>query len=178
MANKYIKLDLTTGRLVQQEATATGGSPSYAGQLVALGNDGMLSPTMLGSVGSPTISCVADVNLAAGDFVNLFYSAGARKARKATSVDAVANAQGYVLDSITATASGLVYLGGINSQVPKGSFTTADLGKRVFLSTTAGTVTLTPPSSADNVVQVLGNIIDVGDTLIQIAVDIEEPIVV
>lgn len=172
MADKYIRLDLTTGRLTQQEATDTGGA-GQGGKIVALGNDGLLSPTMFGSIGSPTIGVIADVNLAPGEFVNLFFTSGQRRARKANAVDATTPAHGYVLDTITATTSGVVYLDGLNSQYPRGTMTTADIGKRAFLSTSAGAITLTPPSTTGNLIQMVGVIVAVDTTSNLVSIDTE-----
>lgn len=172
MADKYVRLDLTTGRLVQQEAATTGGS-GQGGKIVALGVDGLIPGTMLGTVGAPTLEIVADTNLAAGDYVNLLYTSAQRRARKANAVDATTPAHGYVLETITAASTGLMYTDGLNSQYPRGTFTTADIGKRVFLSTTGGLITLTPPSTVGNLLQVLGTIVAVDTTANLLTIDTE-----
>jgi hypothetical protein len=162
-ANKYIKLNTTTGRLEQTSASQVGGS-GHGGELVALGDDGLIPDTMISSAaGAGTVSCIADTNLTAGNFVNIFYTSSQRRARKATATDHTIPVNGYVKDAITAAASGLVYVGGLNTAYPIGTFTAADTGKRVFLSTTAGEVTLTPPSATGNLIQVVG-VIDAVDT--------------
>lgn len=178
-ANKYVKLNTTTGRLEQQSATDVSTGASDAGKIVALGNDGLISPTMVSAAGSTSaISIIAHETLVAGDFVNLLYTAVQKRARKANATDTTLPAQGYVLDAISATASGLVYFDGLNTQVPQGTFTTADIGKRVFQSTTAGTVTLTPPVTTGNLLQCLGVIVGVAGSLVTIDVEITDGIVV
>lgn len=168
-ADKYVRLDLSNGRLTQTSAADVGG-PGQGGKIVALLSDGTISSTMLPNLGATIVSCIADVNLVPGDYVNVFFTSSQVRARKATSVDISANAHGYVLDTITATSSGLVYLSGLNTQIPRGSITTASHGARAFLSTTAGAITLTPPSTVGNVVQVLGIITSVDTTANLIAV--------
>lgn len=177
MANKYLELNLTTGRIQQKEAATAGGS-GYANQIVALGADGLIPPSMLGSVGTPSISATTSENLTAGDFVNLYYTGGAVNARKANATDTTRPAHGYVIATVSSGNPVDVYTDGFNSQVPIGSFTTADVGKRVFLDISAGVITLTPPTdTTGRLVQMLGTIVGVGADLITVDVEITDGIV-
>jgi hypothetical protein len=169
MADKYIALNTTTGLLQQVEATDTGGS-GKGGKIVALRSDGTIDQSMLPNVGSPTVTVVAGQNLAAGDFVNIHYDGSNVRVRKANAVDATAPAHGFVLGSVNSGSNATVYVTtGLNTVVPRGSMTAADVGKRVYLSaSTAGAITLTPPSTAGNVVQHLGVLVGV-DTINNLA---------
>lgn len=180
MPDKYIRLNTTTGLLEQQEATDVGGS-GRGGRIVALRADGTLDATMIPNITAPTVEITANENLAAGDFVNVFYTGTERRVRKATAAGTTSPAHGFVLTSATSGSAASVYFGGLNTAAPRGSVAVADVGKRVFLSaTTAGAYTLTPPSTTGQVVQCLGIIaaVDTTNNLVTIAFDPEEMIVV
>lgn len=51
-----------------------------------------------------------------------------------------------------------IYTDSTNNVIPLGSFTTSDVGKRGFLSTSAGGLVVTPPVASGNLVQPLGYI--------------------
>jgi hypothetical protein len=87
--------------------------------------------------------------LAAGDYVNIHNSAGA-KARKADATTAGKEAHGFVLAAFGSGATATVYMEGTNTQV------TGQTAGRVYLSTTAGAGTATPVSGAGQVSQVIG----------------------
>jgi hypothetical protein len=91
----------------------------------------------------------ASENLAAGDFVNIFDSSGA-KTRKADATTAGKEAHGFVLSAVTSGNNATVYFEGTNTGV-----TGATPGP-AYLSATAGLSTSTAPSSSGNVVQRLG----------------------
>lgn len=151
MANtgkKYIKL--ASGRLQEQAAFNEGGSE---GDLVALDASGRIPDAMMPvGIGADTASIVASENLASGDFVNIWNDSGTIKVRKADATTAGKEADGFVLDAVTAAANATVYFEGRNT-----SLTSLTLGARYYLSAaTAGGVVTTPPSSAGNVVQFLG----------------------
>lgn len=161
-ADKYLKLDTTTGRPTQQSATDTSSGAGNAGDIVALDAAGRISSTMMPTgTGATTISAVASEALAAGDLVNFWDNSGSRAIRKANAADATKPAHGFVLEAIDSAASGIVYTDGHNTAVPIASFVAADMGKMLFLSTTGGGVTLTPPSSTGNIVQPVGAIVGV-----------------
>lgn len=95
-----------------------------------------------------TASVTSSENLAAGDFVNIWDSTGA-KARKA---DATTDkrAHGYVLAAVTSGDPATVYFNGTNNQV------TGQTPGTVFLTTTAGIAGATAPSGSGNIAQALG----------------------
>jgi hypothetical protein len=95
----------------------------------------------------------ATVNLAAGEFVNLFLSGGVLKARLADADDTTKPAHGFVRAAVTSGNSGKVYgPGAINDQLIG-----LTIGETYWLSTTAGAaVATTPPATTGNGNQALG----------------------
>lgn len=121
-----------------------------AGKVVALDGAGRIDSTMMPTgIGADTASITASEALAAGDFVNIHNSSGA-KVRKADATTAGKEAHGFVLSSVSNGASATVYFEGTNTGV------SGQTPGPVFLSTTAGTATSTAPSSSGNVVQRIG----------------------
>lgn len=121
-----------------------------SGKLAALDGSGKLDATMMPTgVGADVATITASENLAAGDFVNIWDSTGA-KARKADATTAGKEAHGFVLSAVTSGNPASVYFEGSNTGV---SGMTPGL---VYLSTTAGVATSTAPSGSGNVVQRIG----------------------
>lgn len=150
MAQKF--LNVVSGVLTQLEANNSSAGAGDAGKLVALDDNGKIDSSMMPvGIGSESDTATATEDIAAGDFVNLYASSGL-KVRKADATTAGKEANGFALASISNTASGTIYRPTqSNNQV---SGLTA--GTKYYLSTTAGGVTATAPSSSGNVVQVLG----------------------
>jgi hypothetical protein len=120
------------------------------GKIPALDATGRLDTSFLPvGIGADTASIQASENLAAGDFVNIWNSGGAR-VRKADAATAGKEAHGFVLAAVTSGANATVYFEGSNGQV------TGQTPGRVYLSTTPGIATATAPSAAGNVVQIVG----------------------
>lgn len=148
MADKYIYNN--GGTLTEREALVTSAGAGDAGKIPALDSNGRLTESVMPTgIGADTASIQASENLAAGDFVNVHNSGGAR-VRKADATTAGKEAHGFVKSSVTSGASATVYFEGRNDQV-----TGLTPGPQ-FLSTTAGLATATAPSSSGNVVQRLG----------------------
>lgn len=164
MADKYLQLNTTTGRPTQVEATVVSAGAGNAGDVVALDSAGKLDTSVLpAGVGGATISATASEALAAGDLVNFHDVSGTKSVRKANATDATKPAHGFVIAAVSSSATATVYTDGQNTKVALGSFVAADVGKKLFLSAgTAGGVTLTPPVSTGNLVQAVGEIVDVG----------------
>lgn len=121
-----------------------------AGKIPALDASGRFDSTMMPiGVVADTKIIVASEALAAGDFVNVWNSTGA-KARKADATTAGKHAHGFVLASVANGGNATVYFEGINTQV------TGQTAGDVFLQTTAGTAGTTAPSASGNVVQRIG----------------------
>lgn len=153
MANKYLRLDTTTGLPTETEGLVTSSGVGDAGKIPALDASGKLDTTVMPSgVGAQTKTLVASENLADGDWVNVWDDSGTPKMRKADASAAGKAADGYVLAAVTSGASGTCYLSGTNSHV-----TGLTGGSRYFLSpSTPGVATATVPTGAGQVVQILG----------------------
>ena len=164
--SKYLRLNTSTGRLETVTAVQTSAGSGDADKLIRLDAAGKLdSSFMPAGFGGSTQTIVASENLAAGDAVNIYDNAGTKTVRKANATDTTKPCNGFVLSSVTSAANATVYFDGQNTAIPVGSYVAADIGKRVFLSTSSGLYTLTPPSTTGNLVQVLGYIVDVGSTV-------------
>lgn len=96
-----------------------------------------------------TSTIVASEALSAGAFVNVWSSTGF-KVRNADATVAGKHAMGYVLASVASGGSAIVYSEGINPL--QSGLTAGD----VYLSTTPGLATNTPPAASGNIVQCIG----------------------
>jgi hypothetical protein len=100
-------------------------------------------------LGCPVMT--ASEALSAGDFVNVHASTGA-KIRKADADDDTKPVNGFVPAAIGSGSSGVVILPGRKLSGLSG----LTAGGIHYLSTTAGTITDTPPSGSGNLVQEVG----------------------
>lgn len=149
MADKPIYL--VSGVPTERELIVTSAGAGDSGKAIALDAAGKLDTSFMPTgIAADTASIVSSESLAAGDFVNIWNDGGTPKVRKADATTAGKEAHGFVLAGVTAPAAATVYFEGNNAQV---SGATAG---PVYLSTTAGGFTSTPPSTAGNVVQRLG----------------------
>ena len=131
-------------------ATASSAGAGDAAKIVKLDGAGKIDSTMMPvGLGADTAAITASENLAAGDFVNVHNSTGA-KVRKADASTSGKEAHGFVLSAVTAANPATVYFEGTNTGV------TGMTPGVVFLSATAGLATGTAPSTSGQVVQRLG----------------------
>lgn len=163
-------LTQSSGDLTEVQAPQSSAGAADAGKLPALDSSGRLDNSFMPTgIGADTQSIQASEALAAGDFVNVWSSAGAFRVRKAdASGGAAKRAHGFVLASVSSGANATVYFEGTNTQVS--SMTPGD----VYLSgATPGAATATPPSTSAYIVQKLG----VATAAAAINVEIDSPIV-
>jgi hypothetical protein len=131
-------------------AKNTSAGAGDAGKIPQLDGSGRLDNTMMPSgIGPDTASITASEALAAGDFVNVWNSTGA-KVRKADATVAGKEAHGFVLSAVSNGAAATVYFEGTNTGV------TGQTPGNVFLSTTAGIGAAAAPTGSGNVVQRIG----------------------
>lgn len=150
MADKYLYNN--AGTITEREGLQSSAGAGDAGKIPALDSAGLIDSSMMPvGIGADTVSAVASENLAAGDLVNVWNDSGTVKIRKADATSAGKEASGYVLSSVSSSASATVYL----EQKVTG-LTGLTAGAVYYLSTTAGGVTSTAPSSSGNVVQRIG----------------------
>ena len=166
MADKFISQ--VNGTLTETNPATSSAGAGSAGKIVALDNTGKLDQSLLPTgIGADTAAIIASEDLAAGEFVNIYDDAGTTKCRLADATTSGKQAHGFVLNAVTSGASATVYFEGTNNQV------TGATGGNVFLATTAGGFTLTPPSAAGNIVQRIG----VATSSASINVEVGQPIV-
>lgn len=146
--NKYIANN--AGTMTEVAANQASAGAGDAGKLVALDASGRIDNTMMPvGVGPDTATITTSEVLAAGDFVNVWDSTGA-KVRKADATVAGKEAHGFVLAGFGSGVPATVYFEGTNTQV------TGQTPGPVFLQTTAGRAGAAAPSAAGNVVQRVG----------------------
>lgn len=149
MAQKPVQL--IDGVLTEVEATVASAGAGDGGKVVALDAGGHLDETVLPStVGAQVTSVAASENIADGDIVNIWLDSGTPKARKADADSINTRAVGFVKAGYTTSEMVTVYLSGTNDHV-----TGLTVGP-VYLSTTAGGITSTPPSGSGDIVQPIG----------------------
>ena len=148
-------------------STVTSAGAGSSAKLVALDGSGKLDSTVLPvGVGADTATIQASENLAAGDYVNLHNSGGPR-VRKADASNG-RRADGFVLASVSSASNATVYFEGQNTGV-----TGKTPGAIQYLSgTTAGATTETAPTTAGQILQVVG----VAVTATAISTECEQPI--
>ena len=147
-AKKFLRL--VNNLVTEVLGIQTSAGAANAGDIVALDDSGRIDNSMMPvGIGADTAVIAASEALAAGDWVNVWNSTGA-KVRKADATTSGKEAHGFVLAAVTSGANATVYFEGTNTQV------TAQTPGPVFLQTTAGSGGATAPSASGNVVQRLG----------------------
>lgn len=139
-----------TGGFAETVPVQVGGGGN-ADRTAALDASGRFDVSMMPTgIGADTASIIASEALAANDYVNVYNAAGVVKCRKADATVAGKEANGFVLAAVLNNANAIVYFEGTNAGV------SGMLGGPVFLSTTPGQGTNTPPNATGNVVQSIG----------------------
>ena len=147
-AKKFLRL--VNGVLTEIFGVQTSAGAGNAGDLVSLDDTGRIDNSMMPvGIGADTATITASETLAAGDWVNVWNSSGA-KVRKADATTAGKEAHGFVLAAVTSGNPATVYFEGTNTQV------TGQTPGPVYLQTTAGAGGATIPSASGNVVQQIG----------------------
>jgi hypothetical protein len=145
---KYIAQ--VAGKLTEVAGLAASAGAGDAGKIPQLDGAGRIDNSMMPvGLGADTQAITTSEALAAGDFVNIWNSSGA-KARKADASTAGKEAHGFVLAAFGSGAVATVYFESTNTQV------TGQTPGIVYLSTTPAQATTTPPSTAGQVVQQIG----------------------
>ena len=135
--------------IVNSKTTSAGAGDS--GKLPALDGGGKLDTSFMPTgIGADTASITASEALSAGDLVNVWDSAGVFKVRKADATSVGKEAHGFVISSVSSSASATVYFRGSNTAV------TGKTPGKQYLTTTAGASSSTPPSGSGNIIQEVG----------------------
>ena len=150
MAQKFLRL--LSGIITELEALVVSAGAGDAGKVVALDGTGKLDNSVMPvGIGADTKILPASEALSAGNLVNVWSDAGTVKARKADATTAGKEANGFVLSAVIQDGNATVYFEGTDNQLAA-----MTPGVAMYLSTTPGGVTDTPPSGSGNVVQRVG----------------------
>lgn len=167
MADKYIFNN--SGVLTEKAGLVTSAGAGDAGKIPALDSGGKLDTSLLPTgVGAETAVVSASEALSAGDFVNIWSSSGAFKARRADGSTTGKEAHGFVLSAVLSGANATVYLAGIDNAV-----TGATPGVQYLSDSVAGGFSSSAPAGTGKTVQRLG----VAVSATAIAFEPTEPIV-
>lgn len=144
-----------TGVLAEAQAINTSAGAGDEGKIPCLDAAGKLNENMMpAGISAETVVVKAGVgDLLANDVVYLHLVTVTPTADKADATDATKRAQGYVKDGATAGDDVTVYLDG---ELPGSGLT---IGAKYYLTTTPGTVSVTPPTGSGNMVQCVGEAI-------------------
>ena len=166
MADKYLRLNETTGNPLEQEAVTSSAGAGNSGDIVALGSDGRLNSNMmpLGIV-PETVSFVASENLTAGNFINLYLDT-VLKGRKADNSNA-RRAHCFVIEAVSSAATGTGYTEGVNDDLSG-----LTIGSEYMLGTSGGVTATVPAAGASVIVQRLG----IAKSATELIVDFGQPI--
>lgn len=140
------------GRLQQVVATVVSAGAADDGKIVALDANGRLDSSLLPvGIGADTKSIQASETLSAGNVVNVWADVGGARVRKADSSSVGKEGQGFVLATVSAGDTALVYFEGriigLTGLVP---------GTAYYLGSDPGTITDVPLSGAGVVDQYIG----------------------
>lgn len=120
MADKLLQIHPTLNVPYEVEATVVSAGAGSAGDVVALNASGKLDVSVLPTgIGPDVVVIEASENLGAGDFVNIYESAGTVYVRLADASAANAGeiAHGFVLNNVNSGDNATVYFEGINDQL-------------------------------------------------------------
>ena len=154
--------------------------PANASGALTNNGAGALSWVPAGSGTVVDVPATAQEALNAGDLVRFVNDAGTPRVQKAdaTNTDARLNGVGFAVAAASAGAAVSVRVVGV-ADVPAARFDAApgvaNVGQRVFVSTTSGQVTLTAPSVGGNIVQRAGILVD-GGANPKVLVQIGDPV--
>lgn len=150
MPQKFITL--VSGNFKEVEGLVVSAGAGDAGKLPALDAAGKLDTSVMPTgIGADTKALTASENLAAGDLVNVWDDSGTAKVRKADATSPSKRAHGFVLASVSSSATATVYFEGTIT-----GLSSLTRGATYFLGTTAGAVTTTATSTAGHIVQQVG----------------------
>jgi hypothetical protein len=144
----YIRINGNKKQEVNTIQSTTG--VTDADKIISTDATGKIDPSFLPE--SETAVKEAFEDLDALDFVNIFSDGGTEKVRKADGSLFSTRAHGIVLNNFLDGENATVVSEGII-----GGFTGLTIGDPVFLSTTSGDVTQTPPTGTDEVWQKVGD---------------------
>lgn len=149
MADKFI--DLVAGEQVQKTPLTTSAGAGSSGSMIALDPSGKLDSSFMPSGVASRINALATEDLGEDKLINLWVDGGVTKARLADATDNTKPADGYVDSPVTnGNSASVIPLSGLADNL------SGLTPGKIFLATTPGGVTSTPPSVSGNIVQEVG----------------------
>lgn len=154
--------------------------PANAAGVLSNNGAGILSWAAAATPAAVDVPAIAQEILLAGELVRFVNVAGSPRVQKAdaTNADARLNPVGFAVAGAAAGAPVTVRIAGV-ADVPAALFDAApapaNVGQRVWTSTTAGQITLTAPTTTGNIVQRAGVLVD-GGASPKVLVQIGDPV--
>lgn len=144
-------LSNNAGVITEVAAIQTSAGAGDAGKIPAVNASGVFDTSFMPpGIGADTAAITASEALSAGALVNVWNNAGAFNVRNADGSTSGKEAHGFVLASVSSSATATVYFEGTNNGV-------TSLSPAVqYLSTTPGAATSTAPSGSGQTVQRVG----------------------
>ncbi|UHG93321.1 hypothetical protein [Spirosoma oryzicola] len=164
--NKFITFDDGTSDLKEIAGITTSTGAADAGKIVVTGSNGMLDPSLVGSMDGKGYT--AGEALVSGDLVYAYYDSGStsNKIKKAIAGNnGTTRAVGIVTANTASGAQATVY-----ARIPVTGFSGLTPGAPVYLSSTqAGKVSQSAAVGTGNFLQVVGTALDA--TTVQLAIN-------
>lgn len=143
-------ITLVSGIQTEVVPATTGGGGS-ANQIPALDASGLLASSMMpAGLGLDTVSLVTSAAISAGTLVNIYNVTGTPTVRPADNTTTGSEANAFSLSAVSSGATGTFFLSGNIT-----GLTGLTSGAIMFLGT-VGALTATAPSTAGNIVQIVG----------------------
>ena len=145
-------LDLVTGRPTRVTPLTVSAGAADALKIVQTNSAGQIDGTLLpGGIGPDTVSVMAGSALTAGQQVTIFNNAGTANVRPAIATSLSTESHGYVTAAVALNAMATIFFDDNNTAV-----TGLTPGVQYLSATVAGGVSITPPSTAGQIVQRVG----------------------
>jgi hypothetical protein len=145
-------LDLVTGRPARQTPVTTSAGAADAAKIIQTNAAGQVDITLLPSgIGPDSVTVLTSAALTAGMQVNIFNNAGTANVRPAIATSLSTEYHGYVTAAFASGVQATVFFDDNNTAV-----TALTPGVQYLSATTAGGVSITPPSTAGQIVQRVG----------------------
>lgn len=145
-------LQIVSNVPTQVAAVESSAGSADEGKIVALNSAGQIDPTMLPDYEVVTKAATEDI--AAGAIVSIWSSGGTGKMRNADATADGKRADGFVVAAVSSGANGTFHTDGIIT-----GLSGLTPGAIYYITTTPGTISVTAPSTAGNIVMIAGKAI-------------------
>jgi hypothetical protein len=143
-----------SGKLKEVQPISTSAGAGDANKIPQTDSTGRIDVSMMPiGVAAEVVIGTAGEALTSGNFVNIYSGATGLAVRKADATTSAKPADGFVVTSYSNAQSGVTVYMVSNTNT---ALTSLTIGAEYWLDTTAGAITITPPSASGNIVQLLG----------------------